>query len=166
MAIQELKDILHKIRVKLYPNYLPKAEGSYIACTNNEATLSVSDICTTSINRGGFTDKYDDYVDHVNQFFEELVYQLLDGYAVNTGYFSLHPNIGGTFNSEKEVHDHKKHPITFRFRPLSKLRVLANKINVEIEGIADTNGYIMDFTDVGTGAVNETYTSGEEFVIT
>jgi hypothetical protein len=27
MAIHELKDILHKIRVKFYPNYLSKAEG-------------------------------------------------------------------------------------------------------------------------------------------
>jgi len=66
-----------------------KAEGQYIARTDNEATLSIPDICTTSINRGGFTDNYDEYVEHVTQFMEEAVYQLLDGYAVNFGYFSL-----------------------------------------------------------------------------
>ena len=59
MAIHELKDILHKIKVKLYPNHLTKAEGHYIART------------------------------------------------------------------DKEARDHKKHPITFRFRSLSKLRQLA-----------------------------------------
>ena len=171
MAIHELKDILHKIRVKLYPNHLTKvdghkAEGHYIARTDNEATLSIADICTTSINRGGFTDKYEDYVEHVTQFMEEAVYQLLDGYAVSFGYFSIHPNVGGTFDSDKEAHDHKKHPVTFRFRALSKLRQLAEKINVEIEGIANTNGYILEFTDVITGAVNDTFTLMNEFIIT
>jgi len=171
MAINELKDILHKIRVKLYLNHLAKANGSkaegrYIARTNNEATLTIQDICTTSINRGGFTDKYEDYVEHVTQFMEEAVYQLLDGYAVNFGYFSIHPNVGGTFDSDKEAHDHKRHPITFRFRSLSKLRQLAEMINVEIEGIANTNGYILEFTDVTTRAVNDTFTMMNEFVIT
>jgi len=34
MAIGDLKDILHKIKVKLYPNYLPHGEA-YIARTDN-----------------------------------------------------------------------------------------------------------------------------------
>jgi hypothetical protein len=91
MAIGDLKDILHKIKVKLYPNYFLNAEGAYIARTDNEATLSVEDVCTTLKNRGGFQGKYDELVDNVHQFFDELAYQLCDGYAVSTGYFSIHP---------------------------------------------------------------------------
>jgi hypothetical protein len=166
MAIGDLKNILHKIRVKLYPNYLPNLEGPYIARTDNEATLSLEDVCTTSKTRGGFTGKYEDYVYNVRQFFDEMAYQLLDGYAVSMEYFSLHPNVGGVFNNDKEAYDPAKHPITFRFRTLRKLRKLAENIDVEIEGIADTQGYIMEVTDVNTGAVNESLTAGGQYIIT
>ncbi|MDR0472129.1 MAG: DUF4469 domain-containing protein [Treponema sp.] len=167
MAIGDLKDILHKIKVKLYPNYLPNTEGRYIARTNNEATLSVEEICTASKNRGGFTGKFNDYVDFVNQFLTETIYQLLDGYAVNLGgYFSIHPNIGGVFNSDKEIHDHKKHPVGFRFRILHKFRKLIESIIVEVEGLSGANCFIAEFTDIATGSINETITSMNQFIIT
>jgi len=31
--INNVTEVLHRIRVKLYPNYLPTAEGAYIART-------------------------------------------------------------------------------------------------------------------------------------
>ncbi|MDR0475651.1 MAG: DUF4469 domain-containing protein [Treponema sp.] len=163
MALGDLKDILHKIKVKLFPN----VEGKYIARTDSEATLSVEDICTASKNRGGFTGKFNDYVDFVNQFLAELIYQLLDGYAVNLGgYISIHPHIDGVFNLDKEIHDHKKHPVGLRFRILMKLRRLMEAIAVEVSGMADANGLIAEFTDTATGAVNEVLTKMNIFTIT
>jgi len=35
--INDVNEVLHRIRVKLYPNYLPNVEGQYIARTNSEA---------------------------------------------------------------------------------------------------------------------------------
>ena len=55
----------------------------------------------------------------------ETAYQLLDGFAVNMGYFSIHANLGGTFDTVHEAPDPKKHPLTFRFRPLRPMRELA-----------------------------------------
>jgi len=165
MAIGDLKDILHKIKVKLYPNYFTNVSGAYIARTDNEATLSIEDVCTTLKNRGGFQGKFDELVDNVNQFFNELAYQICDGYAVSTGYFSIHPNIGGTFNSDKEAHDHSKHPITFRFRTRKQLRELANAISVEILGIADVNGWIGEFIDYDEDSTNTLYAPGDQFAI-
>jgi hypothetical protein len=165
MAIGNLKDILHKIKVKLYPNYLPGAEGAYIARTDNEATLSLEDVCTTLKNRGGFQGKFDELVDNVHQFFHELAYQLCDGYAVSTGYFSIHPNIGGTFNSDKDIHDHGKHPITFRFRTRKPLRALAQTIVVEVLGMANTSGYIAEFIDYDEDSVNTLFAAGDQFAI-
>jgi hypothetical protein len=165
LAIGDLKDILHKIKVKLYPNYLHAVKGAYIARTDNEATLSIDEVCTTLKNRGGYQGKYDELVDNINQFFNEMVYQLCDGYAVNTGYFSIHPNIGGTFNSEKEAHDHKKHPINFRFRTQKPLRELSRTISVEVLGIADTSGYIDEFIDYDENAINTLYVPGSQFAI-
>ena len=86
-------------------------------------------------------------------------------YAVSTGYFSVHPNIGGTFNSDKDLHDHKKHPITFRFRTRKPLLELARTIGVEILGIADANAYIDEYTDFDTGAINSVFVGGNLFAI-
>ncbi|MDR2149971.1 MAG: DUF4469 domain-containing protein [Spirochaetaceae bacterium] len=164
-VINSVKEVLHRIRVKLYPNYFTNVEGAYIARTDNEASLTIAEVCAALKNRGGFTGSYDDLVEHVKQFFDEMVYQLCDGFAVNTGYFSLHPNVGGTFDKVTEGHDAKKHPITFRFRPCAPLRKAAEYIVVEVEGLAEVNGYIDEFTDVTTEAVNETATSGGMFSI-
>jgi hypothetical protein len=164
--INSITEVLHRIRVKLYPNYLPHVEGAYIARTDSEATLTVEQVCAALKNRGGFTGSYDDLVEHVRQFLDEAVYQLCDGFAVNTGYFSVHPNVGGTFDKVVEGHDAHKHPVTFRFRTLAPLRALAERIVVEVEGLADVQGYIDEFIDVTTESVNETLTPGGMFSIT
>jgi hypothetical protein len=161
--INNTNEVLHRIRVKLYPNYLPKVEGAYIARTDNEASLTIEEVCAAGKSRGGFTGSYDDFVEHVHQFFNEAAYQLCDGFAVNTGYFSVHPNVGGTFDKATEGHDTDKHPVTFRFRTRAPLRALAEHVAVEIEGLADSSGYIDEFIDVTSGAVNETLTPGGMF---
>jgi hypothetical protein len=163
--INNVNEVLHRIRVKLYPNYLPKVEGEYIARTDNEASLTIEEVCAALKNRGGFTGSYDDLAEHVRRFFDEAAYQLCDGFAVNAGYFSVHPNVGGTFDKATEGHDTGKHPVTFRFRTRAPLRALAEHIVVEVEGLADPSGYIDEFIDITAEAVNETLTPGGMFNI-
>jgi hypothetical protein len=117
--INAINEVLHRIRVQLYPNYLHNVEGAYLAHTVNEAGLSVGEVCAALKNRGGFTGNYDDLAEHVKQYFGEAAYQLRDGFAVDTGCYSIHPNVGGTFDKITEGHDAKKHPVTFRFRALA-----------------------------------------------
>jgi hypothetical protein len=159
-------EVLHHIKVKLYPNYLPAVSGAYIARTNNEAALSVEDVCAAAKNRGGFTGSYEDLVRDVKAFFNEAAYQLADGYAVNTGWYSLYPKISGTFSKPSESIDPQKHRVDFAFRPLQRLRSLADKIKVEIEGVADVSAYIDEILDVHTGVVNEVLTPGGMMIIT
>jgi hypothetical protein len=150
----------------MYPNYLPKVDGRYIARTENEASLSISKICAAMKNRGGFTGNYDNLVENIRIFLDECAYQLCDGYALNLKYYSIHPNIGGTFDSEKEAYDQKKNPLTFRFRTLRPLQKLIKHITVEITGVADTNAFIDQFIDRDEETVNETYTADHMFCIT
>ncbi|MCL2214220.1 MAG: DUF4469 domain-containing protein [Treponema sp.] len=163
--INNVNEKLHRIRVRLYPNYLPSVAGSYIARTNNEASLSIEDVCAALKNRGGFTGKYENLVENVRQFFDEAAYQLCDGFAVNTGYYSIQPNISGTFNSEKDAYNGKKNPLDFRFRALSALRNLAQHINIDIEGVANVSGWIDEFTDTDVKTVNSTFSEGNIFSI-
>ena len=157
--------ILHRIRVKLYPNYLQNVEGAYIARTNNEKTLTIEDICAAMKTRGGFDGNFEKLVEYVREYNDEAAYQLCDGYAVTNGYYTIHPNIGGSFNSVNEVYDHQKHPISFRFGTRPKLRDLVQHIAVDIEGIADTSGYIDTFTDFEENSVNEHFLPGNQFAI-
>jgi len=164
-GITDLERILHHIRVKLYPNYLPDQRGTYIARTDSDKTVNIRDVCTIMVTRAGFDGDFNTLQDYVDQFFEELAYQLCDGFTVNCTYFSVHPNIGGVFTSEREAHDHKKHPITFRFSALAKLRALAKNIDVEIEGIADMPAYIDEFMDLEEKSTNNIYVPGNGFAV-
>jgi hypothetical protein len=160
MGLNALTDVLHRIRVKLYPNYLPKVEGKYIAKTVNEETLTVERVCTALKLRGGFTGSYDDLVEHVKLYHTEVAYQLCDGYAVNNGYFSIHPNVGGTFDKLREGVTEEKHPIDFRFRVNGPLHDLSEHIEVEVVGLADSGAFIDEFFDVKSRLINQRVTPG------
>ena len=160
-----IDDVLHRIRVKLYPNYLPATEGRYIAKTDNEAYLNVERICAAMKNRGGFLGSYENLIENINQFLSECSYQLCDGFALNLWYYSIHPNIGGTFNSEKEAHDPVKNPVSFRFRVRHPLRDLVKHIAVDITGVADSNAFIDEFIDRDGDSVNGFFAPGNMFCI-
>ena len=157
---------LHRIRAKLYTNYLPKVGGAYIARSDNEASLSIEKICETMKDRGGFAGKYGDLVENVKQFLDESAYQLCDGFAVNLKYFSIHPHIGGTFASVKESYDSEKHSVSFKFRITRAFHDITRNINVDIIGLADSNTYIDEFTDTDEGLVNSSYSPGNLFSLT
>jgi len=161
----QIEEVLHRIRVKLYPNYFQHVNGAYIARTDSERTLDVRDVCSAAISRGGVEGDLDDFMEFVEKYNEEVAYQLCDGYAISNSYYSIHTNIGGTFDSVNEAHDHKKHPISFRFRTLGKMQRLIPFIKVDIEGIADTNGYIDEYIDEDGKNTNTIYLSNGMFSI-
>jgi len=164
--VDPVVEVIHRIRVKLYPGYLPGIKGAYIAKTDPEAVLGIEEVCTYLLNRGGYTGSYEDLVRCVRQFFDELVYQLCNGFAVNTGYFSIHPSVGGVFHSDKDGWNPKEHPVSFTFRIKGKLRRAVELVSVEIEGIEDGAGYIDEFHDVDEDSKNAFYAPGNMVVIT
>ena len=74
--VKPVKEVLHKIRVKLYPNYLPGTKGAYIARTASESSLNIKEVCAALKNRGMYTGNYENLVKNVRQFFDEAAYQL------------------------------------------------------------------------------------------
>jgi len=164
-SIHPIKEIFYKIRVLLHPNYLPGTEGTFQARTANEASLSVEQVCAFMLNRGGFTGSYENLLEYVRLYLDEAVYLLCNGMAINTGYFTIYPNIGGTFANARETHDAAKHPITFRFRTLAKLRRLINEITVSVEGVADASGWIDEYQDIDEDEKNTVFTPGNLFTV-
>jgi hypothetical protein len=56
--------------------------GALIARTDDEASLNIEEVCAAGKGRGGYTGSYDDFVEHVRQFFDEAACQLCDGFAM------------------------------------------------------------------------------------
>jgi hypothetical protein len=163
--VTDVMEVLHKIKAKLYPNYLKKGDGAFIARAKAEAPLSVEDVCASAKNRGGFTGSYEDLVEHTHIFVNEMVYQLLDGFSVQIGsFFSLHTRLGGTYSKPADHIDAKK--ISVSFRLLTRLRDLLDRIEVENEGIAGDGAYIDEVADVHTGALNSVLTPNRMLHIT
>jgi len=163
--VKEVSEVVHRIRVKLYPSHLPGTEGMYIARTSNEKALTVEDVCAALKNRAGYSGNYSTLVENVKAYFDEAAYQLCDGYAVNTGYYSLYPNIGGTFASPHDTFDRGEHPLTFRLRIGLRFRRLANAVNIAVEGLGSRFGFVSRFTDKKSKTANLIVTVGGIFVI-
>jgi hypothetical protein len=162
MSVYSVKDVLHRVRIRLHRSNLPGAKGAYYAGAAHEAVLSVEDVAAALKNRGGFTGNAADLAAHVREFFKEMAYQLCDGFAVNTGWFLIKPVIGGLFESANEGFDPKKHTVAFRYRTGAPLRALAREVVVEMEG---AGGCIDCFTDAESGTVNGTVTPGGFFTV-
>jgi len=166
--IKNIVEELSHLHVKLYPNYFKKPGddmGVYIARTDSDAVINLDKLGAALKNRGGYGGDLDDLLDGVRQLLDEMMYQLCSGMTVNLDYFSVYPHIGGTFNSVQDVHEHAKHPISFRFRANPKMRNLVKLIKVDIEGIADVAGWIDEFTDVEENAVNTLFIPGDQFIL-
>ena len=83
-SVYEAKEEMHQIEAQLYPNHLAGGENTYLAKNTKEKTINVDAICAAMRNRGGYDGSHDEAVKTVNHFFKEMMYQLCDGFSVNT----------------------------------------------------------------------------------
>jgi hypothetical protein len=157
--IVEVNEVLHKIEAKLYPNYLGKGEGAYVARAKAEAPLSTRDVCASSIVRGGHSGPIDTYHSHVTAFQNEVIHQLLDGFSVQFGNnFTLHCRISGTFNGPND-HIGAEH-LQIVFLPHAHLNNLLKQVKIENEGIAGDGTFIDEIIDTRSESMNSTLTPG------
>ena len=161
----EITKEMHKIRAKLYPNFLAGREGTFIARTQTDATLSVEKVCIAATTRGKAVNDYEVMVSSVNDYLDEALYQLADGYAVENKLCSIHPKLGGLFDKLGQALHPIKHKISFTFRTGSALRTVGEKIEVILEGLADTSGYIGRVEDMDSETVDQYLTPGGVVVI-
>ena len=146
-----VSQVLHHVKVKLYPNYLPTGENTVLARTDSEASLSIEQVCAALRDRGGYKGDFDDLVKNAKSLIEEAAYQLCDGFTVNLGLFSLYFSVGGTFKTEHDTADSKSHPLSLRIRVHSPFPKLVQAVHIQIEGFADVSGCIDLYSDEELG---------------
>ena len=84
-----MEEILHRIKVNLYENYLTDNPNDYSAKVISERTLNIKEICRMAVSRGGAPSTAEAMEHNVTLFLKEMAYQLMDGYSVNTGYYTI-----------------------------------------------------------------------------
>ena len=126
----------HRIKAWLYDNRLTQDNpDDFIARVASERTLSVGDICGSAAARGG-ADIPALAMEHaVTLFLAEMGYQLCDGFAVNTGWFTAGIHIKGTFESPAETFEPKKHTLVFEFHKGALLRRSAGRLHRTVQGV-------------------------------
>ena len=157
--------ILHRIKAYLYPNPLSGIPDHYMARVISERSLSAAELCKLAVNRGGADMSPETMQQGVSFFLKEMAYQLCNGYAVNTGYFTADPSIKGVFTSPDEPFDPDRHRVGFRFTQGSLLRRRLPSVEVKIMGAAGCGPYIAEVTDVKTGSVDKLLTPGRNLKI-
>ena len=163
--LKSVSDVLHRIRVKLYTNHL-KVGKRYIARTANEKSLNIDEVCASLKNRGGFSGDYENLLDHVRRYQDEAAFLLCNGFAINSGFYTVYLNVGGTLNSPREDIRKGEHPVTARIRSSIALKELLKDVEISVDSVADSNGYIHQLYDVYTDTFNDALTGGHNFIIT
>jgi len=159
-SVYEAKEEMHVIEAHLYPNHLAGGDNTYVARNTRGKTIDVKAVCAAMRNRGGYDGSYDEAVKTVNHFFKEMMYQLCDGFSVNTGWFTVATHIGGLFHSVKEAFDPVKHKVSFKFRALKAMKELTRLIEVVVGGHVEESAYISAFTDMEDDAAGNHYEPG------
>jgi len=155
-----MKDVRHNIKVYLYDSFLTNNPNDLTAKVVSERTLNISEICRTAVGRGGAPSTAAAMEHNVALFLEEMAYQLMDGYSVNTGYFTANAQVRGVFSHAKEKFDPAKHSVLFRFNQGDTLRKELPNIDVQVMGMGETGIVISHVVDNKTGSVNDLLTPG------
>ena len=140
---------MHTIEAVLYPNHLTTSgPGTYIAKNTKEKTIGIEAVCGAMKTRGGYDGSYEDAVKTVKHYYKELMYQLCDGFSVNTGWYTINVGFQGLFHSIKEAFTPPNHKVTFNFHMLKAMRDLASQIEVVVSGHIEDPAFISEFKDM------------------
>ena len=151
--------VLHKIKAWLYDNPLTKDNpNDFTARVSSEKSLDIAQICASAVSRGGAPTSAEAMEVNTKLFLKEMAYLLSDGYGINTGYFTASTDISGVFNNSTEQFNPEKHNVIFQFRQGSLLRKELENIKVDILGVAKSELFVSEVTDIKSGTVNNLLT--------
>jgi hypothetical protein len=153
-----MANYLTKIKAFLYKNPLTDNPNDYIARVEAQRPLDIMHICASAAVRGG-ADVSAKTIEHaVELFFDELEYQLCNGFSVNVKTFTAAPHIKGVFNSPHEPFDPAKHHLLVEFTQGVQLRKKLTEAEVVIEGVRENIFYVDKVKDLSTGKTDGTVT--------
>ncbi|MDR0476241.1 MAG: DUF4469 domain-containing protein [Treponema sp.] len=165
MAIDfNVKDILHKIQVKFIHTFLPDAKKPYNLKAVHQPELDIHEIASKAqVYNIGTSAKVIE--EGLTAGMELIKYLAADGFKIKTPLFNLKVRIPGEYDSSEThlhqgVHPRPRIQVSPGFR-----RYLEENVNVEFDGIDQSDGMIAQITDEATELVDEAATIGNILTI-
>jgi hypothetical protein len=156
----------HSTDIVTHASNLKGQEHVYYAVTVNDHVHTVTDVCVSAKEHGGFTGNVDDLINHVWVFLREVVHLLRDGYGINMGgLLELKLHVGGSLATPDAQPTPEANPVTIRVRQLSGAAKTVEGIHIVNRGLAPVPARIETVTDFKTGAVNDILTPGGPFTL-
>jgi hypothetical protein len=162
--LKEAEDVPDVMNAKLFLNYMQeKIPGMYLARTH-EQMLSLLDIAASAKANGRYDGDIETLVTCGHIILREAVHKLYNGNAVNlAGIIVGRAKISGTFETPYE--STTQHRVTADFYAGNVLRELFANARINIEGIAESDAYLHQVTDVSSGTANVMLTPGGMFTL-
>lgn len=153
-------DNVHNYDVKLYKNNLSEVANAYYARPATERTLSLTDVCKSAVSRGDASFSVKKMSVAVEEWFEEAVYQMMNGFAINNGYILMYLTMEGNFDGPKDSYDETRHKLKVKINPTAGITDELENVVVNVVGAGSIDPEISEITDMYTGNVDSTMSPG------
>jgi hypothetical protein len=165
MAIDFIvKDIMHKITAKFIHAFLPDAKKPYYLRAVHQPELNVHGIASKA-DVYNITTPPRIIEDGFNAAIKLIYYLIADGYKIKTPLFNLKMRIPGEYDGAETHLPQGVFPIAKMQASASLREYLKERVQVQIDGKDDDEGYIAQATDEATGLVDEVATVGNILTI-
>jgi hypothetical protein len=153
-------------KVWLRRNLLTKdVDNDYIADVSTVGkTLHNADIARL-IEATGSELQFETLLDILNRADRIRREKLQEGYSVQTDICRHSPRVSGNWHGAGTAYDPDTHTITLTNTITAEMRAALDEVGIEVLGIRDSGTYIGLVTDVTTGAIDGTITSGGQIII-
>jgi hypothetical protein len=165
MAIDfTVKDVIHKIAVKFIHAFLPEAKKPYYLKATHQPELDIHGIASKAhVYNIGTSPKV---IEEGLSAGIELIYYLASaGYKIKTPLFNLKIRVPGEYDGSETFLPHGTHPVARLQTSAAFRKYLQEKVQVEFDGIDQSDGLIAQATDEASGLVDEVATVGNLLTI-
>jgi hypothetical protein len=159
-----VKDVVHKITAKFIHAFLPEAKKPYNLRAVHQPELNVHGIASKA-DVYNITTSPRIIEDGFNAAIKLIYYLTADGYKIKTPLFNLRMRIPGEYDGAETHLPQDVFPVARMQVSASFREYLREKVQVQIDGKDDVEGYIAQATDEATGLVDEVATVGNILTI-
>jgi hypothetical protein len=160
MAIDFMvKDVIHKIAVKFIHAFLPEAKKPYNLRAVHQPELDIHGIASKAdVYNIGTSPKVIE--EGMNAGMELIHYLVADGFKIKTPLFTLKLRVPGEYDGSETHLPHGIHPVARLQTGAHFRKYLQERVQVEFDGIDQSDGLIAEARDEATELVDEAATIG------
>jgi hypothetical protein len=154
-----IKDIMHTLLLKFVRAFLPEAKKNFYLKAVYQPELDIHGVASkAAIYDVGTSPKVIE--EGVNAFMELVYYLTADGFKITTPLFSIRIRVPGEYDGSETSLPPGIFPVARLQVSADFRKYLKEKVQVQIDGKEETDGFIAQAIDEATGLVDEAATIG------